>query len=739
MSILYNEKDRILTLHTENSTYQMKIDHYGYLLHLYYGRRSEGCMDYIPLYADRGMSGSPYDAGKDRTYSLDSLPQEFPVLGTGDFRNPMLVIRDSAGAYCCDLRYSGHEIMEGKYSLEGLPAVYADAGSAQTLKIFLKDERLGLDVTLLYGVLPEIDIITRSVEVTNHGKDPLTVCRLRTACLDFVSGDFDFMTFCGRHAMERVPERQFAGRGAHSIGSRRGASSHQYNPFVILADRDTTETAGRCWSMQFVYSGGFCAEVERDQYEQTRLQMGLATEQFSYPLANGESITAPEVIMSYSSSGFEKLSHSHHKCIKEHICRGKYKNGIRPVLLNSWEASYFDFTGDSICALAQEAADLGIDMLVLDDGWFGLRNDDLSGLGDWDANEKKLGCTLGELISRVNEKGVRFGIWMEPEMISEDSDLCRKHPDWAMTIPGQDPVRGRYQLVLDLSRREVCDWMYEAVCSVLDQGNIEYLKWDYNRSITDVYSRTAEDQGKVMYDYMLGLYDVLERLNERYPDVLIEGCSGGGGRFDAGMLYYTPQIWCSDNTDAIDRLQIQYGTSFGYPSCTVGAHVSACPNHQTGRITPFVTRAVTAMSGTFGYELDPAKLTTDERNAVRKQMEMFKKQTSLIRGGIYYRLSDPTKDVCGAWMYVSEDKGEALISAVTQTAHGNMPAVYIKPRGLEEGAFYKIQCIMSSRDEVSGCEDDGFIASSEALMECGFHLPAGVSEYESFMWKLERI
>ncbi|MBQ3292016.1 MAG: alpha-galactosidase [Mogibacterium sp.] len=737
MSILFNDKEKTFTIHTAKSTYQMKVDSYGFLLHLYYGRRTDGCMDYILTYADRGMSGCPYDAGTVRTYSLDALPQEFPVLGTGDFRSPALIVRDQYGAYECDPRYSGYEITEGKYSLKGLPAVYADAVSdkAETLKIFLHDEHTGLDVTLLYGVLPELDIITRSAVVTNNGDKTVTVCKLHSACLDFVSGDFDTITFCGRHAMERVPERQRLGRGAHRIGSRRGASSHQYNPFMILADSSATETSGRCWGMQFVYSGGFAAEAELDQYGQTRIQMGLQEDKFSYPLNKGESLTAPEVIMTYSGAGIEALTHNYHKCLRDHICRGKYKNAERPVLLNSWEASYFTFTGDSICALAHEAAELGIDMLVLDDGWFGIRNNDYSGLGDWNANEDKLGCTLSELIRRVNAEGVRFGIWMEPEMVNEESDLYRKHPDWALRIPGKDPVRGRYQLVLDLSRKDVCDWMYESICSVLDQGNIEYLKWDYNRSITDVYSHTASDQGKVLYDYMIGLYDVLEKLNSKYPDLLIEGCSGGGGRFDAGMLYYTPQIWCSDNTDAIDRLTIQYGTSFGYPSCTVGAHVSACPNHQTGRTTPFATRAAVAMSGTFGYELDPAKLSPSEKAEIKEQIKVFKDFGGLIRSGDHYRLSDPARDICCAWEYVSEDKSRALVTAVVKDVHGNMTSVYVRPRGLEPGAEYKMSFVCGSGKAAPIPE----IVPADALMEAGFPLPTGFREYDSFVWVLDRI
>ncbi|MBQ6361003.1 MAG: alpha-galactosidase [Lachnospiraceae bacterium] len=728
MAILHDNQKRTFTIHTKNTTYQMQVDPYGYLLHLYYGRKAAGCMDWLLTVADRGLSGSPYDAADIRGYSMDYLPQEFPVQGTGDYRSPMLIVKDANDAFGCELRYAGYEITPGKYSLQGLPAVYAESENdhAETLKVFLEDKRLGLHITLLYGVLPELDIITRSVLVSNCGEKPFRIEKLQSACLDLPFGDFDLITFCGRHAMERQPERCALTHGSHVIGSRRGMSSHQYNPMMILADHTADERSGKCWSMQFVYSGGFKAEAERDQYNQTRMQMGLAEEKFSYPLEPGEELASPEVIMSYSGEGLAKLSHNLHRCIRKHVCRGKYRDAVRPVLLNSWEAFYFDFDGDGIVRLAKEAKELGIDLLVMDDGWFGKRNSDFLALGDWTANEEKLGCSLAELIRRVNEAGVKFGIWIEPEMVNENSDLFRAHPDWAMVIPGKKPVLGRNQLVLDLSREEVREWMYEAVCGVLDQGNIEYLKWDYNRSIADVFSHTSDDQGKVLYDYMIGLYSVLERLNERYPDVLIEGCSGGGGRFDAGMLYYTPQIWCSDNTDAVDRLIIQYGTSFGYPISAVGAHVSTCPNHQNGRVTPLKTRAAVAMNGTFGYELDPGKMTEEEKEAVRGQIGAYRKDAALIQNGDYYRLSDPVSDNMGAWAYVSEDKSQVLLCAVIIESRGNMPAMYVKADGLEPGAMYRI-------------EEDGRVCAADALMDMGLPLPQPGEDAHSYVYHLVKI
>ena len=590
MGIIYCEKDRTFTLQTKNTTYQMQVDRYGFLLHLYYGKKTDGCMDYLLTYYDRGFSGNPYDAGEDRTYSMDTLPQEFPCYGNGDFRSTAFAVENADGSMSCDLRYKSHKIFDGKYNLQGLPAVYVSEQEAQTLEILMEDPVTGVKVVLLYGVLPAQDIITRSVSVKNESSGKIYLNKIESASLDFLYGDYELLTFYGRHAMERNVQRVPVVHGTQKIGSVRGTSSHQYNPMMILAEKETTEDKGNCYAMSFVYSGCFQGEVLKDQLNQTRMMLGLQEEAFRYPLETGEMFQAPEVILSYSSEGMNRLSQNLHHCIRQHICRGKYKEEIRPILINSWEAAYFDFTGDTIYELAKAAKEVNIDMLVMDDGWFGKRDDDNSGLGDWFVNEKKLGGTLGNLIKRINDLGVKFGIWIEPEMVSEDSDLYRKHPDWALTVPGRNPVRSRNQLVLDFSRKEVVDEIYDQICKVLDQGNIEYVKWDMNRSLMDVYSSVTRDQGRVLHDYVLGLYDFLERLVQRYPNLLIEGCSGGGGRFDAGMMYYTPQIWCSDNTDAIDRLRIQYGTSFGYPVSVVGSHVSAVPNHQTGRKTPLHTR-----------------------------------------------------------------------------------------------------------------------------------------------------
>ena len=735
MAILFQEEKRIFTLQTKQTTYQMKVDDFGFLLHLYYGTKVSGDMDYLLTYYDRGFSGNPNDVGNNRTYSMDVLPQEYPTLGTGDYRNSALVLRGHDESECCDLRYAGYEIREGKYELEGLPTVYAGEKEAQTLKIVLEDNVSKVRVQLLYGVLEDEDIITRSVKITNYGTACVVVEKAASACLDFITGQYDLLSFYGRHTMERNLQRIRIGHGSHSIGSRRGTSSHQYNPAVIVAEKNTTENTGDCYGMVFVYSGNFLCEAEQDQFDQTRVLMGLQSDLFHYPLESGQTLEIPETIMCYSDRGFGDLSVKYHRCIRNHICNGARSrrttemqgNGSsetgfvpRPVLVNSWEAAYFNFTGETIVELAREAAGLGIDMVVMDDGWFGKREDDNSGLGDWQVNEKKLGCSLSELVRRVNAEGVKFGIWIEPEMISEDSDLYREHPDWAMQNPGRNPARGRNQLVLDFSREDVREHIFDQICRVLDQGNIEYIKWDMNRSVTDFYS-VENRQGRVSYDFVTGLYDFMEKLLARYPKLMIEGCSGGGGRFDAGMMYYTPQIWCSDNTDALDRLRIQYGTSFFYPMSTVSAHVSAVPNHQTGRITSLRTRGIVAMTGAFGYELSLSRLSAEEKEEIREQIRQYKEFEPLISTGDYYRLSNPFEDACASWMFVSADRKQILLHVVILENHGNMTVNYVRLKELLPDAVY---------EEAAS----GKCYCGSALMQAGIPIPVEMGDYRAYQF-----
>lgn len=725
MAIRYWKEKQIFSIDTKDTTYQMKVDSYGFLLHLYYGAKVNGAMDYLLTYADRGFSGNPAEAGADRTYSLDVLPQEYPTWGTGDYRNAALLIQNADHSESCKLQYAGHTIKKGKYNLSGLPAVYAEENEAETLEIYMEDCVSNLKVILLYGVVEQLDIITRSVIIENHGSENIIIEKAGSACLELLPGQYDLLSFCGRHTMERTVQRKRIGYGSSVFESRRGTSSHQYNPAFILADVNATEDCGNCYGIAFVYSGGFRFETEKDPYDQVRTVMSIQPEQFAYPLNPGERFVVPETIFSFSQNGFGALSHNYHNCINHHVIRRRFQKKMRPVLINSWEAAYFDFTGETMLELAKNAADVGIDLVVMDDGWFGKRDDDNSGLGDWEVNEEKLGCSLGTLIEKINELGVDFGIWIEPEMISEDSTLYRNHPDWVLQIPGRSPVRSRNQLVLDFSRKDVRDYIFASICKVLDQGNITYVKWDMNRSISDVYSH-VNVRGTVLHDYVVGVYDFLEQMIQRYPELLIEGCSGGGGRFDIGMLYYTPQIWCSDNTDAIDRTKIQYGTSFFYPASAVGSHVSAVPNHQTGRITSLKTRAVVAMAGTFGYELNLQMLSAEEKEEIKEQVAVFKKQNELIQQGTYYRLTNPMEDAMAAWLFVSENKKHALFNVVVLDKQVNAGVAFIKLKGLLEGSTY-----ISSEDNREYAAD--------GLMEAGFPIPSTLGEYEAyqveFVWK----
>lgn len=758
---------RRITLHTRHTTYQMGINRLGFLLHLYYGRSTKSDMSYLLQDYDRGFAGNPYDAKEDRTLSLDVLPQEFPCYGTGDFRSAAFSVRGEDGVFGVDLRYQGCQIRAGKYAIPGLPAAYeteeklysgqqAEAQSLSfskdgeilcqadqgiyTVEITLADMVTGVEVILQYGVFPEFDVITRSAVVKNITNSTVYIQKAFSATLDFLTGDYELLHFHGRHTMERNLERVSVMHGKQSFGSRRGTSSHQHNPFAILAEKGSTEDFGGCYGMALLYSGNFSFEVEQDQYHQVRMQMGMLDEMMDYPLLPKEVLYLPEVAMTYTTDGLSALSHTYHKLIKEHICRGTYKNVRRPVLINNWEATYFQFTGEKILEIARQAAELGVEMLVLDDGWFGKRDDDNSGLGDWYVNEKKLGGTLTELSEKIHALGMKFGLWMEPEMVNEDSDLYRAHPDWAFAIPGKKPCRCRNQLVLDFSRKEVVDYVFSQITKVIDEVPVEYIKMDMNRSLCDIYTNSSkgyQNYGKVMHHYLLGVYDFMERLMKRYPYLLMEGCSGGGGRFDAGMLYYTPQIWCSDDTDAIERIRIQHGTSFCYPVSAVGSHVSAVPNHQTGRTTKLFTRSVVAMAGTFGYELDLNLLTDKEKEEVKEQIQDYKTYWDLIHNGFYYRLHNPEQDQeTAAWCFVSKDQKEMLLQVVSLDAHGNAPLTYIRCRGLAPEKQY--QCIVEKREvkpyngsgpridkkELEGCVFDG-----NSLMHAGIPIPMELGEY----------
>ncbi len=719
-------QNNVFTMYTKNSTYQMKADDKGFLLHTYYGKRTDATdFSYLIALADRGFSGNVSQAKDDRTYSLDFLPQEFPVWGSGDYRVNCLQADLGSGVYDSLPVFDSYKTYKGKYSLCGLPAMFAsETDNVDTLEIILKDYHEAFYIHLLYGVYEDLDVITRAVVLENKTERSIRLSKVMSVCLDMHTSDWDMIHFYGRHAEEREMERTPLFHGITELRSTRGTSSHQHNPFVILAEKNADEDMGACYGFSLLYSGGFHMQAEIDQTYQTRLVMGMDDSDFSWELAPGEIFTAPEVCMSYSPAGLGTLSHNYHNAFTSSLIRSKWKEKQRPVLVNNWEATYFDFNAEKLLQIAKEAAALGLDMLVLDDGWFGKRDGDNSGLGDWFVNEEKLGCSLKTLVEKVNDMGLMFGIWFEPEMISEDSDLYRKHPDWAMTVPGREPVRGRAQLVLDMTRSDVQEYVKERLFAVMDSANIQYIKWDMNRSLAAAYSRELPGtrQGEVRHRYVLGLYHVLESLLERYPDLLLEGCSGGGGRFDAGMLYYSPQIWCSDNTDAIERLRIQYGTSFAYPMSTVSAHVSVCPNHQNGRVTPFKTRGICAMQGTFGYELDLSKLTDDEKDIVKEQVRIFKQHYRLFQFGDYYRLTSPAQNHdFMAWEYADKHGEEACLSVVFTDLHGNPVPQLVTWKGLLPDERYTVS--------LDGKEVGSYTGT--ALMQGGILLPIPKENYDS--------
>ena len=594
----------------------------------------------------------------------------------------------------------------------GLPSVYADDNESETLEIMLKDITSNITVILKYGVLENLDIITRSAVILNSGKNSVTIEKAFSMCLDIPYGNWEWIHFHGRHAMERMAERSPLVHGIQESSSGRGTSSHQQNPSVLLCDKNCTEESGSCIGAVLMYSGSFQTKIEKDQLNQVRMVMGINSESFRWILKEGEKFCTPEVIMSFSSSGMQTLSHNFHKVIRHHVCRGKYKTTNRPILINNWEATYFDFDDEKLIGIAEEAARLGIDMLVMDDGWFGKRNKDDSSLGDWVVNEEKIKGGLKNLVDKVNEIGLEFGIWFEPEMISPDSDLYREHPEWAIQIPGREATEIRCQYVLDLSRPEVQDYAYECVAKILRSANIKYVKWDMNRQLSDLGSTylDKDSQQELFHRYVLGMYAMQERLIQEFPDLLLENCSGGGARFDPGMLYYSPQIWCSDDTDAIERLEIQEGTALIYPLCSMGAHVSVCPNHTVGRVTPFTTRGHVALAGTFGYELDITKLPEEERKLIPEQTAMYHKYHELIREGEYYRiLSSRENHRSDCWAVASEDKSEVLVTYVQVLAQANMPSRKVRLRGFDPAKKYRLE----GTDEVY---------SGEMLMNAGFRM-----------------
>lgn len=728
MSIIFNEQKKTITLQTKNTSYQMKIGNLDYLLHLYYGPTIyDADMAYQIMQYDRGFSGNPYESRNARTFSLDAQPQEFSTQQQGDFRTASIEVVNADGSYSFNGKVARFTLREGKYQLETLPCTFAkEEEQVDTLEIVLSDDVSDIEIILLYSVFEEADIITRAVKVYNRGTASVQLKKIMSVCLDFLNGvNMDLVSLPGRYGQERQVERQRMTHHIHTIGSVRGSSSHQQNPFVILCDKETTEDFGKCYGFSLVYSGNFLTEAELDQYDQLRLVMGINPKQFVYEIKPGEAFEAPEVVMAFTEHGFTGLTHLYHDFYRTNLCKSKFVSEVRrPVLINSWEAAFMDFDDVKLVEIAKAAKNMGVDMLVMDDGWFGKRDDDNSGLGDWVVNEEKIKGGLHKLVEKINNLGMKFGIWFEPEMVSEDSDLYRAHPEWAMQIPGRHAVRSRNQMALDMSRKEVQDYLIKSVNAILDDANIYYMKWDINRSLADIWSNvlSPERQGEVYHRYILGLYRVMDEIILTHPDILFEGCSGGGGRYDPAMLHYYPQYWVSDNNNPIDRLKLHYGTSFVYPVSTMGAHIS-----DSGKFVPLRTKAVVAMCGTFGYELDATELSEEDQEICREQSELFRKYYPIIFEGDYYRLTNPFKvGNMTAWQHVAKDKKESLLSVVVTNLTCNGPQEYVRAKGLIPDAMYQIN-------------DGEQVLSGAALMNAGLPIDREVPEYSAFQFYLKQV
>ena len=721
-------QDRTFHLTSRNTSYVFCVLPSGQPVHLHWGHRLRRArLDHLISRTFRPFSPSPdFVTGN---VSLDALPQEYPSWGNSDFRSPGLEVSGHDGDMLLQLTYHSHRIFPGKRDLEGLPATYVEADTeAETLELELRDEKTQLIVTLQYTVFEQLDAITRSVHFRNGGTEPMQLGRVLSASVDLPHAEFDWLQLNGAWAREGHLCRTGLHHGIQATESRRGASGHQQNPFIAILSKGATEDTGEVRALSCLYSGNFLAQAEVDSFGSTRVQIGINPFNFSWNLEPGKTFQTPEAVLVFSDQGLGGMSRIYHRLYRTRLCRGTWRDLPRPILLNNWEATGCDFTAEKITAIATEGRKLGIELFVLDDGWFGNRNDDKSSLGDWFVNAEKLPDGLGALAEGIAEHGMRFGLWFEPEMVSPDSDLFRAHPDWCLQIPERPCSLLRNQLVLDLSRDEVCEAVIGMVSKVLRSAPISYVKWDMNRHMSEVGSAKLppEHQREVAHRYMLGLYRILERITSEFPEILFEGCSGGGGRFDPGMLYYMPQTWTSDNSDAISRLKIQYGTSLVYPLSAMGAHVTDVPNHATLRTTPLETRGLVAMSGNFGYELDVTKFDEQERKVVAEQVELYKEIRVLVQTGDFYRLRNPFESNQAAWIIVNANRTEAIAFHFTILCEANSPEPILRLAGLDPQLDYRM-------------EETGEVYGGDELMHVGLRLTGYVGDFRGRMWRLSAV
>lgn len=729
MSIHFHEDLGIFHLQSDRSSYVIELVRGVYPAHAYWGRRIRDNR-VLGLLERRGRASfSPTPFREDASFSLDSLPQEYPGYGSGDFRQPAYQVQLANGTTVTEAEYVRHRIYSGKPKLEGLPAVYTEQDDeADTLELELFDRVSGLTIYLSYTVMKAFDAISRSVSFRNDSKENMTLLRAMSASVDMDHSRYDLLHLHGAWARERHVQRRRLSPGMQGIESRRGSSSHNHNPFLALLSEGAGEEFGEVYGFNLVYSGSFSAQVEVDQYDTTRVTMGLNPFDFTWLLEPGQSFQTPEAVMVFSAEGLGGMSRRYHKMYRTRLCRGQFRDATRPVLVNNWEATYFNFNADKIEQIASAGRDLGIELFVLDDGWFGKRNDDTTSLGDWVVDKNKLPDGLEDLVKRVRGLDMQFGLWFEPEMISPDSDLYRQHPDWCLHVEGRRRTEGRQQLILDFSRQEVGDAVADMVRGILRSAPITYVKWDMNRNMTEIGSAALppERQRETAHRYMLGLYRVMEQLTTEFPHILFESCSGGGGRYDPGMLYYMPQTWTSDNSDAVSRLKIQYGTSLVYPLSSMGAHVSAVPNHQVHRNTSLRTRGHAAMSGNFGYELDLTAFSEQEKEEVREQVKLYKEIRHLVQFGDFYRLRNPFEGNEAAWTIVSEDRSEAVLYYFRILSEANEPIRWLRTMGLDPEGDYK-------------CLEDGNIYGGDRLMNAGLAVPPMHGDFQSFIWRFERV
>lgn len=734
---MIRERNDIFLLETAHTAYYFRRMTTGHLEHLYYGKKPDfhleaasgdpvledilftGAIDALTI-RHANINGCAIAYDKDYpTICMNDMTLEVSGRGTGDMRSPFLELIWDDGTATVDLIYDSHEIIDGKPEPSTLPGAYVEDGAdtgVQTLKLVLKERYRPVKLVLYYGVFPNCDVITRSCVLINEGEAPVQIRRIMSAQLDLPGTGYVMTSFHGDWAREmgRTDVPVTGGRAVST--TQTGFSSNHANPFVMLFPEGSGEIIGEGYACNLIYSGSHMELAEVSSQGQTRFQAGISPEQFSWTLGAGEQFESPEAVLTYSEAGYSQISEHMHRFVREHVVRGTWKKKERPVLLNSWEANYFNFTESALVRLAKTGRDLGVELFVMDDGWFGERNDDLRSLGDWTVNTKKLPGGIKGLAEKIVNLGMMFGIWVEPEMVNEDSHLYRSHPDWAVKIPGRAHGEGRHQMLLDLTRTDVQDYLIQAMSDVFGAGQVSYVKWDMNRNFSDIYSAElgADRQGEFLHRYMIGLYRVMKTLSERFPHILFEGCASGGNRFDLGILSYMPQIWASDNSDAISRCYIQNGLSYGYPQSVIGAHVSACPNHQTLRNTPIETRFAVASMGVLGYECNLAEMKKEDQDAIKEQIALYKTVRKAMQYGQMYRIGGkltagaapghmPVGSVHAAgtaragvpdstnlveWIVVAEDQKSAVAVMVQETVKAHTNQITLRPRGLADDVIY---------------------------------------------------